>query len=62
MYEFDNKIFFIPSLCKKNFLKVRNGFGLKMKSRVLVVKYSLRFKVCVKASERYEEYLKDSLS
>lgn len=56
------KLFFIPSLYKNNFLKVRNGLCLKMKSRVLVVKYALRVKVCVKVSEKCEEYLKDPLS
>lgn len=36
------KLFFIPSLSEKNILKVRNSFGLKIKARVLAVKYGLR--------------------
>lgn len=56
------KLFFIPSLYENNFLKVSDSLGLKMKSRVLLVKYALRVKVCVKASERCEEYLKDPLN
>lgn len=36
------KLFFSPSLSKKKIMKVRNSFGLKIKARVLAVKYGLR--------------------
>ena len=47
---------------RKKFLKVKNGLGLRMKYRVLLVKYDLRVNVFVKASERFKDYLNDPLS
>ena len=44
------------------FLKVKNGLGLKMKYRVLLVKHELRVNVSVKTCARFNEYLGDPLS
>lgn len=54
------KLFFISNFFKNNYpSKFSQNFGLKIKARVLAVKFGLRVKVSVKASEIFKEYLKD---